>query len=128
MKPPTKSPEILTSLEVVPIDEMKENREVLFKEHFSNEERSELADSHIRTAAGYLAIKRGLATICSSVFTESGFGLHKFGLSHDVNGAIQLSKMPDRIRKYSNGQFFISASYTDKNAFGMVVFQGTCHG
>lgn len=119
--------QIHTHLEIVLIDEVKNNSEELLAEYFSTEEQKELEDRHIQTVAGFLAIKKGLSKMCLSVFSEITIEPAQFKLSHDKSGAIQIVAVPEKVGK-DLGNFFVSVSHTKKSACGLVVFQDGRHG
>lgn len=117
---------VTSMVEMVDIDEVKNNRRAILDSCFNPEEQNELARRHVRSTAGVLALKQAL---CSLVYQMTGQALIKkdFLISRLATGRPVLKSMPAHLSsssfRYRN--LFLSISHSRQTAYGLAVYQET---
>jgi phosphopantetheinyl transferase (holo-ACP synthase) len=103
---------ILVSID---IEEVQKDREALVNTHFSPEERVELADRHVRSTAGRLALKRAILGHLTDrpTLTEKDIVISR--LPNNPPLLISVLDLP--------GSLFLSISHTRNTALGLAVLQ-----
>lgn len=113
------------------IAEVEQERESIMREHFTEGERLQLRERHVRTVAGFLAVKRALVRLAGDCDPDVVVSERDFVLSHKENGAPVVCSGPD-CRLTPGGVpsplLRVSVSHTKLNAYGLAVFGGALHG
>jgi len=114
-------------VEMVDIDEVKNNRQAILHSSFSPEERKELEKRHVRSTAGVLALKQA---ICSLIYQTTGHSLNKKDcfISRLENGQPFLKSLPGHlsISSLRHQNLFLSISHSKRTAYGLAVYQEVC--
>lgn len=97
------------------IDEVERNRRPLLDAHFSAAERRELAERHVRSTAGRLALKRAVCVLLQD----------RLPLAERDIVIRRLPKGPPELAVDLEiaGRLFVSISHSRKTAYGLAVLQ-----
>lgn len=116
--------QIQSQLEVVTINEVKENLQQIKNACFSESELKELDTGHIQTLAGFYVTKIALKKIINQQYPNHNITEKQIILTHNPNGAPSISEIisfhDDDLKK-----FHISISHTSENAYGFAAIMDT---
>ena len=115
-----------SSLETVSIAEVERDRLRIRSQCFTPDELDGIAGKRTQTLAGFLAVKRSLVALFSSVLPAVDFSEKDFVLSHRENGAPLLVSVPQPLRDECGRtatDVRISISHTRHWAYGLSVYR-----
>ena len=113
-----KNGRVFSFLEAVSIAEVEKDRAAIEQRSFTRAERAELSGKRAQTAAGFLALKRALVRLASSVSGDAPLCEKDFVLTHDKNGAPRCAAIPPACAGAR-----ISVSHTREWAYGLAAYQ-----
>jgi len=112
-------------VEMVNIAEVWENRRAILDSSFDQAEEEELAERHIRSTAGVLALKKAIRTL---IHLKTGHYLHEKNLliSRLPTGGPILKSVanPPKLSSFEWRKLFLSISHSRQTAYGLAVYQG----
>jgi phosphopantetheinyl transferase (holo-ACP synthase) len=111
---------VYTFLEAVSIAEVEKNRPAIALRSFTAAERAELSGRRAQTMAGFLALKRALVRLASSVYGDASLCEKDFVLAHRANGAPHCLRVPPACAGVR-----VSVSHTRDWAYGLAAVQET---
>ena len=108
-------------LEVVSVNEVKENKQSIITKYFTETELKEINANRPQTLAGFYAVKIALKKIINQKYPGSNITENNIILMHNSNGAPYIKDILS-LQKEDLKKFCISISHTSENAYGFVAF------
>jgi len=119
-------PDVHSRLEVVRIADVEASRSEIAARCFCQAELAELATRRTQTMAGFLAAKRALVGLFSSLWETDQLSEIDFVLSHDERGAPRLVVVGSDLSSDERAPILraeLSISHTRETAYGLVAYQ-----
>ena len=108
---------IQSQLEIVRISEIKKNMRKTIDKYFTEVELNEVGNKHIKTLAGFYAVKKALKNLISQKYPDCNISEKEIILTNNSEGAPFINE----IISFNNEdlqKFFISISHTSEYAYG----------